>query len=92
MAIATKMKYKPMNFIKYFALGVSVMILITYAFGWVDLVNNKMLTGNMLIDLKKSFEDFWGALYYFRYIILVGSIILAFIFYGVKIGIEKLRG
>jgi membrane-anchored glycerophosphoryl diester phosphodiesterase (GDPDase) len=73
-------------------LGFIIMLILIYALGWFDLIENKMLTGNILKDLKKSFRDYLGAIYYFRYIILIGSILLAFIIYGINIGVEKLRG
>lgn len=78
--------------VNYVLLGFIAMLIILYALGWYDLIENKMLTGDVMKDLKKSFKDYFGVLYYFRYIIFVGTIILALIFYGVRIGIEKLRG
>lgn len=75
----------------YLLLGFTTMLIILYALGWSDLIGNKMLSGNLLKDIKKSFEDYLGAVYYFRYIILIGSVILGLVFYGIKIGIEKLR-
>lgn len=76
----------------YLSFGLLTMLIILYALGWHDLISNKTLTGDALKDLRKSFKDYPEAIYYFRYIILIGSIILALIFYGVKIGIGKLRG
>jgi len=58
----------------YMILGV----LISYAFGWVDLINNEWLTGNVITDLYKSVTYYfgWVLIYWWLYIV-VGSVILA---------------
>ena len=81
-----------MKFIKYTAWGLLLMILVTYAFGWVDLVNSKMLTGNWIKDFSKSVTYYVGwVIPYWWLIILVGALIISCVITGVKFGISKLR-
>jgi len=79
---------KAMN---YFLLGLIAMFFLTYITSLFDDAFRK--TGIWYKDILGSFKYyvFW-VLPYWWLIILVGSIILALIFYGVRIGIEKLRG
>ena len=75
----------------YFLIGFAVMFLLTYIGSLYDDAFRK--TGIWYKDFIGSFKYyvFW-VLPYWWLIILVGSIILAFIFFGVKIGLEKIRG
>jgi len=75
----------------YFLLGLIAMFFLTYITSLFDDAFRK--TGIWYKDILGSFKYyvFW-VLPYWWLIILVGSIILALIFYGVRIGIEKLRG
>lgn len=66
------------------------MLITLYALSWSDLIANKMLTDNVSDNIEKSFKDYFASLYYFRYIIFIGTIILALIIYGVRVGIAKL--
>ncbi|MBX3240740.1 MAG: hypothetical protein KIT80_00110 [Chitinophagaceae bacterium] len=77
--------------VNYFLSGLIVMFLFTYIGGLSDDAFRK--TGIWYKDFIGSFKYyvFW-VLPYWWLIILVGSIILAFIFYGVRTGIKKLRG
>jgi len=69
------------------------MVLFTYALGWIDLVNNKLLTGNWFRDILKSFSYYIGwVIPYWWLIILIGTIVLSVIMFGIKLGINKLRG
>lgn len=53
-------------------------ILIAYALGWGDLINNGWITGNILRDVYKSISYYFGwVLIYWWVFILVGSLILA---------------
>lgn len=55
-------------------------ILISYAFGWVDLINNGWLTGNILKDVYKSITYYFGwVLIYWWVFILIGSLLLALV-------------
>lgn len=77
--------------INYFLLGLLVMFLFTYIGGLFDDAFHK--TGVWYKDFLASFKYyvFW-VLPYWWLVILIGSIILAFIFYGIRMGIERLRG
>lgn len=79
---------KAMN---YLLLGLIVMVLFTYIGGLFDDAFSK--TGTWYKDLIASFKYYvtW-VLPYWWLIILIGSIVFALIFYGIQIGIEKLRG
>ena len=70
--------------------GLIVMILITYSFGLFDDAFRK--TGIWYKDILGSIK-YYGTwvLPYWWVIIPIGSIILALVFYGVRIGIEKFR-
>ena len=60
----------------YLLLGV----LISYGFGWFDLVNNGWLTGSIIKDISKSISYYFGlVLIYWWIIILVGSLVLSLI-------------
>lgn len=92
MASETKMKYNLMSFIKYIVWGLLFMILLTYAFGWVDLVDNKMLTGNWFKDFSKSITYYVGWIIpYWWLVILMGALLISLVIAGVKFGISKLR-
>ncbi len=68
------------------------MVLLTYVLGWIDLVQNKMLTGNWIKDILKSFSYYisWVIPYWWL-IIIIGTIVLALLIFGVKAGINRLR-
>ena len=68
------------------------MIVTLYILGWSDLIANNQLSGNILNDIKASFKDFFGVIKYFWVVIIIGSIVLGALFYGIKIGIGKLTG
>jgi len=75
----------------YLLLGFLFMLIILYLLSWGDLIANKMLTEDVSENISRSFKDYLASLYYFRYIIFIGSIILALLFYWIKIIILKLR-
>lgn len=70
--------------------GLVVMILITYFFGLFDDAFHK--TGIWHKDILGSIKYYvtW-VLPYWWLIILIGSLVLALVFYGARIGIEKFR-
>lgn len=70
--------------------GLVVMILITYFFGLFDDAFRK--TGIWYKDILGSIKYYvtW-VLPYWWLIILIGSLVLALVFYGARIGIEKFR-
>lgn len=79
--------------IKYFLVSLLFMVILTYALGWIDIVENEMLTGNWLKDIFKSFSYYVGWILPFWWlIILVSSVILSLIGIGVKYGLNLLRG
>lgn len=79
---------KAMN---YLLLGFVTILIILYALAWSDLIGNKRLTGNIFKDVGKSFTYFIGWLPYWWLIILIGSVLLGAIFYGIKIGLNKFK-
>ncbi|MFD0700158.1 hypothetical protein [Myroides pelagicus] len=74
----------------YFFLGLTVMFLFTYIGGLFDDAFRK--TGIWYKDIIGSFKYYvlW-VLPYWWLIILIGSVILGTVFYGIKIGIGKLK-
>jgi hypothetical protein len=75
----------------YLVVGLLSMLTILYLLSWTDLINNKMLTGNILVDFKASFKDYIPSIYYFRYTIFIGTLILALLFCGVISIIKKMN-
>lgn len=75
----------------YLLSGFVVMLIVLYLLGWYDLVQNNNLKDNYFENIKLSFKDYFRAINYFKYIILIGSVILALVFYGARLGIEKFR-
>lgn len=77
---------------KYIIISLVIMVLLTYVLGWIDLVQNKMLTGNWIKDILKSFSYYisWVIPYWWL-IIIIGTIVLALLIFGVKAGINRLR-
>ena len=73
-----------------FVYGLVVMILITYVFGLFD--DAFLKTGIWYKDILGSMKYYvtW-VLPYWWLLILIGSLVLALVFYGVRIGIEKFR-
>lgn len=79
---------KAMN---YFLLGLTAMFLFTYIISIFEDAFQK--TGIWYKDILGSFRYYlYWVLPYWWLIILVGSIILGLIFYGVRVGIGKQRG
>lgn len=69
------------------------MTLISYAFGWMDLVNNNMLSGNWLIDFTKSITYYIGwVIPYWWLMNLIGALILSVVFSIISFGASKFRG
>lgn len=68
------------RFLKYYLWSLLIMIIFTYALGWIDIVFNELLTGNIFKDILQSFPYFieW-ILPYWWLIIIVGALILALI-------------
>jgi hypothetical protein len=78
----------------YLLLGFTVMFLFTYISGlYDDAFKNTFYTGVWYKDILGSFKYYvlW-VLPYWWVIIVIGTVVLALLFYGVRIGIEKLRG
>lgn len=75
----------------YLFLGALSMMIILYLAGWDDLIVNKKLTDDLSENLQLSFKDFTAVLFYFRYIILIGSVLLGAVFYGIRIGLNKFK-
>lgn len=68
------------------------MFLLTYALGWVDIVNNGMLTGNWFKDFFNSVKYYFGwVIPYWWLIILIGALFISLVITIVKFGISKLR-
>ena len=81
------------KFMIYLLLGFTVMILLTYINGLSDDAFKKTFyTGVWYKDILGSFKYYvlW-ILPYWWLIILIGTIVLAFLLYGIQIGIEKMR-
>lgn len=70
--------------------GLIVMILITYSFGLFDDAFHKTGIWYKVILGSIKYYVTW-VLPYWWLIILIGSFILALVFYGARIGIEKFR-
>jgi riboflavin transporter FmnP len=75
----------------YLLLGLITMFLLTYIMGLFDDSFHK--TGVWYKDILASIKYYvtW-VLPYWWLIILIGSIVLALIFYGLKIGLDKIKG
>jgi hypothetical protein len=57
-----------------------ILILITYAFAWGDLIGNKQLTGNIFKNILKSFTYYvTDVIVYWWITIIIGAIVLAVI-------------
>ena len=78
--------------IVYLLFGFLAMIVLLYILGWSDSIANNQLSGNILNDIQASFKDFFGVIKYFWFVIIIGSIVLGAIIYGIKTGIGKLIG
>jgi amino acid transporter len=58
----------------------SVLVIITYMFGWGDLIGNKQLTGNLAKDFFKSITYYFtDVLIYWWLIILIGVLLLTIV-------------
>jgi hypothetical protein len=78
----------------YLLLGFVIMFLFTYIGGlYDDAFKKTYYTGVWHKDVLGSLKYYvlW-VLPYWWLIILIGTVVLALLFYGVRIGIEKLRG
>lgn len=57
---------------------IGILILITYAFEWGDLIGNKQLTGNILKDILRSITYYFtDVIVYWWAVILIGGVVLA---------------
>jgi len=76
--------------IKYFLIGLAIMIAFTYLIGLFDDAFNK--TGVWYKDIIGSVKYYvlW-VLPYWWLIILAGAIVIGLLSYGIKIGITKLK-
>lgn len=79
------------KFAIYLLLGLLAVLVILYMLAWGDLIGNNQLSGNLLKDIGKSFTYFIGWLPYWWLMIVIGTVALAFLFYGIKLGIGRLR-
>lgn len=65
-------------FWKSLLIYIGILVLITYAFGWGDLIGNKQLTGNVLKDILRSITYYFtDVIIYWWAVILVGGVVLA---------------
>lgn len=80
------------EFLKYFSWSLLLMIAFTYALGWIDIVSNELLTGNIFKDMLKSFPYYikW-ILPYWWFIIILGALLLAIIGLVLRKGLTFLR-
>lgn len=69
------------------------MTLATYAFGWMDLVSNNMLTGDWIADFTKSIKYYVGwVIPYWWLMNLMCALILSIMISVINLGIRKLKG
>ncbi len=81
-----------MRFIKNFGWGLLFMILLTYALGWYDIVNNNWLTGNWLKDFYKSITYYLGwVLVYWWAFILGGGLLIGILTIGASAIVKAVR-
>jgi hypothetical protein len=86
------MKSILIKFTKYFAWGLLFTILVTYAFGWIDLLNNNMLTGNWSTDFTKSLSYYVGwVIPYWWLMNLIVALVISCVVVGVEYGVRKFR-
>jgi hypothetical protein len=79
--------------LKYSLISLAIMVLLTYYFGWKDMIANGQLTGNWLKDFLKSISYYVGwVLPYWWLLILIGTVILTLLGLGIKFGIDKIKG
>ena len=71
-----------------FGLGLLTILIILYVLAWVDLTSNEMLVDSTFRNIKESFNYYLNWLPYWWSIILIGTLILGLIFYGVGEGIK----
>lgn len=63
---------------KILVIYISILILITYTFGWSDLICNKQLTGNVLKDtLRSVIYYFTDVVIYWWAVIVISGIVMA---------------
>ncbi len=78
---------------KYFLLGFLVMFLFTFIMGLYDDAFKAVYPfDNWYQGILASFEYYFlWVLPYWWLVILIGSVVIGLLFYGIGIGIEKLR-
>jgi hypothetical protein len=70
---------------KYLLIYVCLGIIVTYAFGWVDLIGNKQITGNVVKDILHSVSYYFtNVLIYWQVLILIGATTLAAITWAIR--------
>lgn len=80
------------NIFKYSLISLVIMLFITYYLGWKEMITNKQLTGNLVIDFLKSIRYYFlWVIPYWWLLIIIGTIFLTLLGYGIKLGIEKFR-
>lgn len=72
-------------------LGLLVVLLVLYILAWGDLSANGMLTERLSENIRMSFSYYFGWLPNWWLVILIGTVVLGLLFYGIGIGIEKLK-
>jgi len=80
------------RFLKYYLWSFLIMTILTYSLGWIDIISNELLTGNIFKDILNSFPYYieW-ILPYWWLIMLVGALILTIIGLIVRRGLLFLR-
>lgn len=76
---------------RYLIKGFITILIIMFGLSWFDLVGNKMLSGNLFKDIWLSITYYIGWLPTWWLIILIGSIILSFLFYLIHVIFIKLK-
>lgn len=67
------------------------MLVIIYVLGWHDMIANGMLSKHPLDNIRRSFKDYLGAIYYFKYIVLIGTAMIALALYGLRSLVKSAR-
>jgi len=83
-----------MRIMKYFFLGLLLMVLLSFVFGLFDDAFKEVYgTGNWFDTIIGAFKYyFFWVLPYWWVIILIGTLVLGLVFFGLSVGIEKIRG
>ena len=78
------------EYLKNFIICIFIGLFTTYLAGWLDLYNNKWITGNLFQDFWKSITYYFGWVFiYWWLFILIGSLTLALLSSGSEILIKK---